>query len=96
MRRSIQLLFLTLALLLMSGSWVGAQAFAATAAPQMISPDNGRIDVSSRMAVTAERGEAIARAYLAENAATYGVQRADLSELRVIKNYPTPRQAHAM
>lgn len=87
MRRSIQFIFLTVALLVVSGGWMGAQAYAATAAPEMVSPTNGQADVSSRMAVTAERGEAIARAYLAENAATYGVQRADFTDLRVIKNY---------
>ncbi len=40
-----------------------------------------------RAAITAETGEAIARAHLEANAATYGVNRDDFAGLRVVTNY---------
>lgn len=82
MRKSLQLLFVLLVLLML-----GAAVRLPVTATSLPLNTASAADALSRTPVSAEAGEAIARAYLLANASDYGVNRDDLATLRVTDNY---------
>ncbi len=82
MLKSIPIL-LVVVLLLLLGSVIRAPVTASPMAPG----NGGSAAPLARTPVSAEEGEAIARAHLMDNAASYGVSRDDMATLRVTDNY---------
>ncbi len=78
--KAVKLLLLCLLLLAVSGGLLSANA-ALPGAASASTPNN------RDLAVSAERGEQIGRAYLQQNATNLGLTAADVSHLRVTDNY---------